>query len=85
MKVSVPKEQAQGERRVALVPEAVQRLAKSGIDAVVESGAGAEAGQTDAAYEEAGATLGDGLGGDVSPRWPRPRPRRSPGSRAARC
>jgi NAD(P) transhydrogenase subunit alpha len=65
MKVSVPKEQAQGERRVALVPEAVQRLAKSGIDAVVESGAGAEAGQADAAYEEAGASLGDGFGGDV--------------------
>ena len=65
MKVSVPKEQAQGERRVALVPEAVQRLAKGGIDVVVESGAGAQAGQTDAAYEEAGATLGDGFGGDV--------------------
>ena len=65
MKVSVPKEQAQGERRVALVPEAVQRLAKGGIDVVVESGAGAEAHQPDAAYEEAGATLGDGFGGDV--------------------
>jgi NAD(P) transhydrogenase subunit alpha len=65
MKVSVPKEQAQGERRVALVPEAVQRLAKGGVDVVVEPGAGMEAGQTDAAYEEAGATLGDGFGGDV--------------------
>ena len=65
MKVSVPKEQAQGERRVALVPEAVQRLAKNGIDVVVEAGAGTEAGQTDAAYEEAGAALGDGFGGEV--------------------
>jgi NAD(P) transhydrogenase subunit alpha len=47
------------------VPEAVQRLAKGGIDVVVEAGAGAEAGQLDAAYEEAGAALGDGFGGEV--------------------
>ena len=65
MKVSVPKEQAPGERRVALVPEAVQRLAGSGVDVIVERGAGEEAGQTDAAYEEAGATLGEGLTGEV--------------------
>jgi NAD(P) transhydrogenase subunit alpha len=65
MRVSVPKEQAPGERRVALVPEAVQRLGKGGVDVVVESGAGAEAHQPDAAYEEAGASLGDGFGGEV--------------------
>jgi NAD(P) transhydrogenase subunit alpha len=65
MKVSVPKEQAEGERRVALVPEAVQRLARDGIEVVVEAGAGGEAGQTDAAYEEAGATLGEGFEGEV--------------------
>ena len=65
MKVSVPKEQAPGERRVALVPEMVERLAKGGIDVVVEAGAGEAAGQTDAAYADAGASQGDGLGGDV--------------------
>ena len=40
MKVSVPKESSAGERRVALVPEVVQRLRKDGIDVVVEPGAG---------------------------------------------
>ncbi len=58
MKVGVPTETAADERRVALVPEAVSRLAKSGIDVVVEPGAGAEAGFPDAEYEGAGATLG---------------------------
>ena len=57
MRIGVPKETAQGERRVALVPEAVSRL--SGFEVVVEPGAGTEAGFTDAAYREAGAELGD--------------------------
>ena len=61
MKVSVPKEAASGERRVALVPEVVERLSKGGIEVVVEAGAGEAAHHPDAAYEEAGATLGDGL------------------------
>jgi NAD(P) transhydrogenase subunit alpha len=67
MKISVPKETAAGERRVALVPEVVQRLTKDGLEVVVEPGAGSAAGQTDAAYEQAGATLADGQGltGDV--------------------
>jgi H+-translocating NAD(P) transhydrogenase subunit alpha len=39
MNVSVPKETAAGERRVALVPEVLDRLAKSGIEVVVEAGA----------------------------------------------
>src|SRR5215210_4482768 len=43
MKVSVPKETAQGERRVALVPEVVQRLVKDELEVVLEPGAGAEA------------------------------------------
>jgi H+-translocating NAD(P) transhydrogenase subunit alpha len=58
VKVGVPKETAADERRVALVPEAVPRLAKSGIDVVVEAGAGAAARFPDADYEEAGATVG---------------------------
>jgi NAD(P) transhydrogenase subunit alpha len=67
MKVSVPKETAEGERRVALVPDVVQRLGKKGIDAVIEPGAGAQAHYEDSAYEEAGATLteGGGYSGDV--------------------
>jgi NAD(P) transhydrogenase subunit alpha len=65
MKVSVPKETAAGERRVALVPELVRRLARSGVESVVESGAGAAAHQSDLAYVEAGAEIGDGFSGDV--------------------
>jgi NAD(P) transhydrogenase subunit alpha len=65
MKVSVPKEQTAGERRVAIVPEAAQRLSQGGVDVVVEAGAGEAAFQPDSAYEEAGASIGDGFSGDV--------------------
>jgi H+-translocating NAD(P) transhydrogenase subunit alpha len=65
MNVSVPKETAEGERRVALVPEVVDRLMKDGVGVVVETGAGAGAHKPDSAYEQAGATLGDGFSGDV--------------------
>ncbi len=65
MDVSVPKETASGERRVALVPEAVERLAKGGVSVTVEAGAGDGAHQPDGAYERAGATLGDGFSGPV--------------------
>ena len=49
MKAAVVKETAPGERRVALVPEAVARLRPAGIDVLVESGAGDGAWLTDAA------------------------------------
>src|SRR5829696_1512204 len=65
MNVSVPKEVATGERRVALVPEVVERLVQSGLEVTVESGAGEAAHHPDAAYEAAGARTGDGLSGDV--------------------
>jgi NAD(P) transhydrogenase subunit alpha len=65
MNVSVPKETAAGERRVALVPDVVARLVKSGVEVVVEAGAGAGAHQADSAYEAAGAAIGDGFSGDV--------------------
>ena len=65
MNVSVPKETASGERRVALVPEVVERLGRSGIDVTLEAGAGAGAHYPDADYEQAGATLGDGFSGQV--------------------
>jgi NAD(P) transhydrogenase subunit alpha len=59
MKVGVPKESAPGERRVALVPEIVSRLASGGFDVVVEQGAGEAASFLDTAFTEAGATIGD--------------------------
>jgi len=65
MRVSVPKETASGERRVALVPEVVQRLGRADVEVILESGAGAEAHYPDADYQEAGATLGDGFAGQV--------------------
>jgi H+-translocating NAD(P) transhydrogenase subunit alpha len=65
MNVSVPKETAAGERRVALVPDVVARLVKSEVEVVVEAGAGAGAHQPDSAYEAAGAAIGDGFSGDV--------------------
>src|SRR5437879_8090866 len=57
MKVGVPRETAAGERRVALVPDTVKRLAGSGFDVVVERGAGEAASFPDRDYEQAGATL----------------------------
>jgi len=55
--VGVPKESYPGERRVALVPVIVPNLAKAGLEVIVESGAGVEAGYTDAAYVEKGAKI----------------------------
>jgi H+-translocating NAD(P) transhydrogenase subunit alpha len=65
MNVSVPKETAAGERRVALVPEVAGRLVQDGLEVTVEPGAGEGAHHPDAAYEEAGARSGDGFSGDV--------------------
>jgi H+-translocating NAD(P) transhydrogenase subunit alpha len=64
MRVGVPKEAEPGERRVALVPETVSRLGE-GVEVVVEQGAGVAAGFEDAAYTEAGATVGDPWSCDV--------------------
>ena len=59
MKIGVPKETADRERRVALVPDVVKALAaKDGIDVVVDPGAGEAASYTDDAYREAGAEVG---------------------------
>ena len=55
MIVGVPKETAEGERRVALTPNAVSRLVNGGVEVVVESGAGDESFFSDAEYQEAGA------------------------------
>ena len=57
MKVGVAKEIAPGERRVALVPESIDRLRAAGISVFVERGAGVEAAFPDDAYVEAGARI----------------------------
>jgi proton-translocating NAD(P)+ transhydrogenase subunit alpha len=63
MKVAVPRETAAGERRVALVPDVVTRLAPSGFEIAVERGAGEPASFPDEAYVEAGASVV--AGGDL--------------------
>jgi NAD(P) transhydrogenase subunit alpha len=57
MIVGVPRESFPGERRVALVPAVVPMLGKSGLEVVVEAGAGAEAGYPDAEYTAKGAKI----------------------------
>jgi NAD(P) transhydrogenase subunit alpha len=57
MKVGVARETAAGERRVALVPEALGKLTAAGLEILVEAGAGAGSAIPDAAYAEAGATI----------------------------
>src|SRR3990170_4519117 len=59
MKIGVPRETVPGERRVALVPETVQKLVKAGNEVVVERDAGTEAAFVDSAYEHAGARIVD--------------------------
>jgi NAD(P) transhydrogenase subunit alpha len=57
MRVAIPNEAGEGERRVAVVPQLVSRLTGAGLDVVVESGAGRHAYASDDAYRRAGATV----------------------------
>jgi NAD(P) transhydrogenase subunit alpha len=57
MRIVVLKERADGERRVALVPESAMRLVKASVEVVVEQGAGHSAGFPDPQYTGAGAVL----------------------------
>ncbi|MYB41277.1 MAG: Re/Si-specific NAD(P)(+) transhydrogenase subunit alpha [Chloroflexi bacterium] len=59
MIVGVTAESEQGERRVALVPAVVSRLADSGAEVLVESGAGGAAGFPDDDYASAGARIAE--------------------------
>jgi NAD(P) transhydrogenase subunit alpha len=59
MKIGVPRETFPGERRVALVPASIAPLIKSGVEVVIETGAGTAAGHTDDAYREKGAAIAD--------------------------
>jgi H+-translocating NAD(P) transhydrogenase subunit alpha len=67
MEIGVPKETAEGERRVAIVPEIARKLSGgAGLDVLVQRGAGAGALIPDELYEEAGAKLvDDPWGADV--------------------
>jgi NAD(P) transhydrogenase subunit alpha len=69
MRIGVPKETAEGERRVALVPEVIKKLTGQGQELVVQREAGAGAFIPDAAFEAAGARLvddpADTFGADV--------------------
>jgi NAD(P) transhydrogenase subunit alpha len=66
MRIALPKETAPRERRVALAPDSVARLVKSGHEVVVARGAGTAAGFTDEAYTAAGAQLADGFAAAVT-------------------
>jgi NAD(P) transhydrogenase subunit alpha len=62
MQIAVPKEIREGEKRVALVPDVINKLTKLGLDVVIESEAGASSQGTDSDYEKAGAKI---VKGDV--------------------
>ena len=59
MIVAVPRETAPNEHRVALVPETVQRLVKSGVEVRVARGAGVAAAFPDELFTQAGASIVD--------------------------
>ena len=59
MIVGVPKEVKTHEYRVGLTPTSVREVAAHGHQVVVETNAGAGIGAPDAAYEKAGARIGD--------------------------
>jgi NAD(P) transhydrogenase subunit alpha len=60
MRVAVPREIRDGEKRVALVPDIINKLTKLGYDVVIESGAGVHAQATDELFTAAGATVKSG-------------------------
>jgi NAD(P) transhydrogenase subunit alpha len=57
VKIGTPKELFEGERRVAMTPDSAAQLQKLGHDCVIETGAGAEAGFSDASYTAAGVEI----------------------------
>jgi NAD(P) transhydrogenase subunit alpha len=57
MKIGVARETAPGERRVALVPDALGKLTAAGLEILVESGAGVGALIPDSAFADAGAKV----------------------------
>lgn len=60
MRVAVPREIRDGEKRVALMPDVINKLTRLGYEVVVESGAGVHSQATDDLYKAAGATVKSG-------------------------
>ena len=58
MRIGIPKETAEGERRVAMVPDVTRRLIGAGHTVIVEAGAGESAAIPDGRLQEAGAEIG---------------------------
>ena len=68
MRIAVPKEIKDGEKRVALVPDIISKLTKAGLEVVIESGAGVNAQASDEDFKKAGAEVKSGdvlTGADV--------------------
>ena len=65
MNIGVLKEARPGETRVAATPATVEQLRKLGYEVVVDAGAGDLSSFTDAAFEAAGATVGDATQADI--------------------
>ncbi|HML94632.1 MAG TPA: Re/Si-specific NAD(P)(+) transhydrogenase subunit alpha [Thermodesulfobacteriota bacterium] len=57
MLVGIIKETLEGERRIAAVPETISKMVKSGMEVLVETGAGNESFISDADFEVAGAKI----------------------------
>jgi NAD(P) transhydrogenase subunit alpha len=57
LKLGIPRERHEGERRVAATPETVQQLTGPGLDVLIEAGAGAAADHSDDEYAQAGARI----------------------------
>jgi len=57
MKIAIPKELTEHEKRVAASPETVKKLVAMGARVVIEEGAGLLSNFTDEVYKKAGATL----------------------------
>jgi len=60
MKIGIPKEIHDGEKRVATTPDVAKQLIKLGFEVLVESGAGEGSSFSDAAYTDAGVTVAEG-------------------------
>jgi len=68
MRIAVPKEIKDGEKRVALVPDIISKLTKASLEVVIESGAGVTAQASDEDFKKAGAEVKSGdvlTGADV--------------------
>ena len=57
MRIGIPKEIHEGEKKVATTPEVAEQLIKLGFDVAIESNAGQAANFSDDAYRESGVTI----------------------------